>query len=145
MGVAECLDYHEEQRPDSSGELRTAFIFHLDIDSTVGKEDQKKIKKYIPESVNDLKNKSLKDLRVSALEKAESLPSIKEKVGQTYYRSQAIKLYAIKRSNGHCEACNDPAPFNIKSGPFLECHHLHRVSDGGPDHPENGNYSAPFI
>ncbi|MCG8472271.1 MAG: HNH endonuclease [Desulfobacterales bacterium] len=137
MGVAECIGYHEEQRPDNEGSMRTAFIFHLDIDSTIGIDKAEVVSKYIPKPAKELRRKSLKDLRISALEKADNVPSVKEKLAQTYYRSQAIKFYALKRSNGDCEACNDPAPFNSKAGPFLECHHLHRVSDGGPDHPEN--------
>ncbi|WP_044617213.1 HNH endonuclease [Gynuella sunshinyii] len=54
-----------------------------------------------------------------------------------YYRSQALKLYVVARSNGICEGCGDPAPFNTKNGPFLECHHVHRLADGGPDDPKN--------
>ncbi|MTI15572.1 HNH endonuclease [Sansalvadorimonas verongulae] len=137
VGVAECIGFHEEQRPDNDGMMRSVFIFHLDIDSTVGISKPEVVKNYIPKSEKELRKKSLSDLRVSALEKADNVPSVKEKLAQTYYRSQAIKLYSIKRSNGFCEACNDPAPFLTRSGPFLECHHLHRISDGGPDHPEN--------
>jgi len=46
-------------------------------------------------------------------------------------------LYALKRSKGACEGCSAPAPFEGKEGPFLEVHHLLRLGDGGPDHPEN--------
>lgn len=46
-------------------------------------------------------------------------------------------MYALKRSEGICEGCLQPAPFETKVGPFLEVHHLHRLGDGGPDEPEN--------
>jgi len=36
---------------------------------------------------------------------------------------------------GVCESCLQPAPFHGKKGPYLEVHHVHRLSDGGPDHP----------
>ena len=52
-------------------------------------------------------------------------------------RSEAIKLYALKRANGICEGCESKAPFHSKKGPYLEVHHVHRLGDGGPDHPEN--------
>ena len=52
-------------------------------------------------------------------------------------RSVAIKAYALKRANGFCEGCNQPSPFMGKHGhPFLEVHHVHRLSDGGPDAPD---------
>ncbi len=137
MGEANCIGYHEGQRPDRNDKMRKAFIFHLDIDSTVGLAGRQEIDDYIPESEEELKKKSLSDLRIAALKKAKNLQTVKLIEKQTYYRSQAIKLYALKRSGGNCEACNNPAPFNTKSGPFLECHHLHRLSDGGPDHPYN--------
>ncbi|WP_413786225.1 HNH endonuclease [Psychrobacter immobilis] len=52
-------------------------------------------------------------------------------------RSTAIKLYAKKRANGICEGCNAIAPFETKSGPYLEVHHLTRLADGGADLPQN--------
>src|SRR5215208_5581705 len=34
------------------------------------------------------------------------------------------------------EGCSTPAPFVRSDGtPYLEPHHLRRLSDGGPDHP----------
>lgn len=33
VGSANCLDYREEIRPDSNGDNRKVFVFHLDIDS----------------------------------------------------------------------------------------------------------------
>jgi 5-methylcytosine-specific restriction protein A len=52
-------------------------------------------------------------------------------------RSQAIRLYALGRAGGTCEACSKRAPFQTPKGqPFLEVHHLRRLGDGGPDDPE---------
>ena len=36
-----------------------------------------------------------------------------------------------------CEGCNETAPFETKSGPYLEVHHLTRLADGGADLPQN--------
>jgi len=42
------------------------------------------------------------------------------------------------RARGICEACENEAPFKTKTGrPFLKVHHPKRMSDGGPDHPNN--------
>jgi 5-methylcytosine-specific restriction protein A len=45
-------------------------------------------------------------------------------------------VYVLKRANGVCEACANPAPFfTAKKRPYLEPHHVGRLADGGPDHP----------
>ena len=56
----------------------------------------------------------------------------------TRKRSRLIRSYAIERSKGICEGCDNPAPFTTKNGqPYLEVHHLVPVSQGGADHPIN--------
>ena len=50
--------------------------------------------------------------------------------------AKAIRQYVLERANGYCEGCNLPAPFMTADGkPYLEPHHIRRLSDGGPDHP----------
>lgn len=138
MGTAECLGYHEETRPDRNGDDRSVFIFHLDINSNPpGNQITEPDLYYALEDIKQLKKKSLIDLRKAALAQKSTKASIKEKQKIAYYRSQAIKLYVIARSKGICEGCNSSAPFQTKTGPFLECHHVFRLSDGGPDHPKN--------
>ena len=54
----------------------------------------------------------------------------------TYHRSEAVKVYVLRRADGICEGCQQPAPFRTKKGrPYLEPHHIRRVADGGPDDP----------
>ncbi|RUO29236.1 HNH endonuclease [Aliidiomarina sedimenti] len=140
IGEAECIDYHEEKRPDRDGNLRNAFVFHLTVDSILDKEQVHEPKKiYGDYTETKLKNSSLKELRELALAAASASPNptSKERASITQLRSEAIKQYVLKRSKGICEGCGDPAPFETKSGPFLECHHMTRLADGGPDHPEN--------
>ena len=51
-----------------------------------------------------------------------------------YNRNQFIVEYTKTRAKGVCDLCNEPAPFNDKDGnPYLECHHVKRLADGGPD------------
>lgn len=138
LGTAECLGYHEETRPDREGNDRSAFVFHLDINSVPIKNAISEAKPiYGSKEPNALKNKNIKELREAALAKKQPSASVKEKRELAYFRSQALKLYVVARSKGICEGCACEAPFQTKSGPFLECHHVHRLADGGPDHPEN--------
>ena len=47
-----------------------------------------------------------------------------------------IRSYVLKRSKGNCEDCGHAAPFLTANGaPFLEVHHIRRLTDGGPDDP----------
>jgi len=46
------------------------------------------------------------------------------------------RAYVLGRAGGNCEGCKTLAPFVRKDGsPYLEPHHIRRVSDGGPDDP----------
>lgn len=138
LGTAECLGYHEEIRPDREGQDRSVFVFHLDIDSVPEKTQVSEPKTiYGSKELKDLRSKNLEELRSAALNKAPLTSSAKEKREVAYYRSEALKIYVIVRSRGLCEGCGSEAPFQTKKEPFLECHHVHRLADGGPDHPIN--------
>jgi 5-methylcytosine-specific restriction protein A len=51
-----------------------------------------------------------------------------------YQRSSDLKVYVLRRADGTCEGCAQPAPFVTVTGhPYLEPHHTRRLSDGGPD------------
>ena len=51
-----------------------------------------------------------------------------------YQRSDDLKVYVLRRADGTCEGCEQPAPFLTTAGrPYLEPHHTRRLSDGGPD------------
>ncbi len=138
LGTAECLGYHEETRPDREGDDRNVFVFHLDINSVPTTNEVSEPKPiYGSKDSKGLKKKSIQELREAALLQKVASASVKEKRELAYYRSLALKLYVIARSKGICEGCGCEAPFQTKSGPFLECHHVFRLADGGPDHPEN--------
>lgn len=138
LGSAECLGYHTQIRPDRNGADRTAFIFHLDIDSmppSVSVSETPPL--FGPKDFKQLKKKNIKQLREAALIQRPTNISLKEKQELAHYRSHAIKLYVNARSKGRCEGCENEAPFQTKNGPYLECHHIYRLADGGPDHPKN--------
>ncbi|MDR3388913.1 MAG: HNH endonuclease signature motif containing protein [Rudaea sp.] len=53
-----------------------------------------------------------------------------------YQRSRDVVRYALARANGTCECCGVVAPFvRLDETPYLEVHHVDRVSDGGLDRP----------
>lgn len=84
-------------------------------------------------SVIDL---DLVQLRKSAEDAGRSAPEQRTEVALRNFikRAAAIRDYAIARADGHCELCDRPAPFKLAGGvPYLEVHHIDRLSDGGPD------------
>jgi len=139
IGTAEYIDHHEEQKPDTDGNLRRAYIFHLEINSIAVSNVAEEPPTYFSTDLSTLKQKrgDISALRDAALQHSSQRSTVQEKVALTAYRAEAIKLYVKARANGICEGCKKDAPFNSKKGPYLECHHLYRLADGGPDHPEN--------
>lgn len=74
-------------------------------------------------------------LRV-ALMRAQSVVTAKKRSVNYRSRALAIRLYVLRRANGHCEGCRAPAPFSRAGGsPYLEPYHTTRLADDGPDHP----------
>ena len=48
-----------------------------------------------------------------------------------------VKEYARRRAAGHCQLCDEPAPFESNGVPFLEVHHVKWLAEGGPDTVDN--------
>jgi hypothetical protein len=82
-------------------------------------------------------NADLRSLFAKALAAAAAPPRIGAGTVRTVYeRSRDVRDYVLARAGNNCEGCESSAPFARKDGsPYLEPHHIRRVSDGGPDHP----------
>jgi 5-methylcytosine-specific restriction enzyme A len=133
IGQFDYIGHQWRQSPDREGKLRRAIVFEL---LPVNEPES------IPDPINDSKdevqeiNQPLNVLRQRALDRSTTNATPIERKAIYRKRSAAIKAYAIKRSNGICGGCDQPAPFSKPNGlPFLEVHHVNRLSDGGIDHP----------
>ena len=121
--------HHIEKAPDREGNSRNAIVFELRPLSA------------IVETVEDTPEteapKALEQLRALAKAAATIVPSTKTSgVRNVYQRSRDVRNYVLARAAGNCEGCKSYAPFIRKDGsPYLEPHHIRRVSDGGPDNP----------
>lgn len=81
--------------------------------------------------------RSLQQLRERAEERAQETTTSTTTTTTQYSRSTAIKNYVLARASGVCEACGKPAPFEKPDGqPYLEAHHVFKVSDEGMDDPD---------
>jgi 5-methylcytosine-specific restriction protein A len=120
--------HHIERAPDRTGADRNAIVFELRPLEAIEE---------VVEAEDSLPTAPLEDLRQRAFTAAEvpSQPST-QGMRNVYQRSRDVRIYVLARANGICEGCGSPAPFLRGDGtPYLEPHHLRRVSDGGPDHP----------
>ncbi len=71
-------------------------------------------------------------------------PSTRSGSSTFYNRDPAIGAWVLNQAKGKCESCGSEAPFLTSEGePFLEVHHVHQLSDGGPDTIENAVAVCP--
>jgi 5-methylcytosine-specific restriction protein A len=139
MGEATSLGYHLEDRPDKTGTYRKVFVFELGFEP-----DSAETISGGPDG-GDVPDISGRGLWKMPLDQVRSL-ALKPQAGNAppekkkrllRARSEAVKVYVLRRAAGTCEGCVAPAPFlTPKKRPYLEPHHLRRLADGGPDHPK---------
>jgi 5-methylcytosine-specific restriction protein A len=61
-----------------------------------------------------------------------------------YDRNSYIVEYTKRRAKGVCQLCEAPAPFNDNDDrPYLECHHIIWLSEGGEDTIDNAVALCP--
>lgn len=128
-----CLGHKEVTQLDEKGNLRRAFVFALAkiVDaSSQGPFDN--------ETLAEASSVSFESLRELALGAQTGAGNVAQRMSmKTFFlRSAAIRRYALQRATGICEGCHEPAAFEASWGPYLEVHHLTRLADGGPDHPD---------
>lgn len=120
--------HHIERTPGRDGVERNAFVFELWPLNQIELAAQEAP---APAGV-DLSVLRQRAYEASGVRK----PIAGAKPRTIYERSADVRNYVLARSKGHCEGCTQPAPFLRANGsPYLEPHHIRRVSDGGPDHP----------
>lgn len=128
LGSFECIGWDHQTRPDSKGGMRQAIVFQLQ-------------KLEAPTAVlgahENVAESSLNDLRARAFSSASVQRGPRPTLRSVHARSDAVKAYVLRRAAGLCEACDTPAPFKTAVGtPYLEPHHIDRLSDGGLDRPD---------
>jgi 5-methylcytosine-specific restriction protein A len=134
LGQMVCIGFHYKDGPDAKGNTRRMIVFELaPLQEFVETERSSEELSVVQNQITTL---SLSDLRAKALAASVASRNPIERKQDFYYRSQAIRLYALKRAHGICEGCRQPAPFlTLERKPYLEVHHIRRLSDGGPDDP----------
>ena len=127
-GEMVCEGYRLEPAPDRTGAERAAIVFELRALEAVAEKVEAE------PSPSGATLEGLRELAFTAATETSQAPSQGKR--SVYQRSRDVRNYVLARANGKCEGCSAPAPFQRPDGtPYLEPHHLRRLSDGGPDHP----------
>ena len=131
VGQMVCTGYEERLSPDRAGLLRKVFVFELvPVSAFIS---QVHVDHSLEDDHWDQPLSVLRDRALSLTLNAHDSLARKQSVR---YRSGAIRVYVLKRAAGICEGCGQMAPFADCQGmPYLEPHHIRRLTDGGPDHP----------
>jgi 5-methylcytosine-specific restriction protein A len=121
--------HHIERAPDRNGNERDAIVFELRPLSAVVEA--------LETAEHGAPTENLDELRRRAYAAAGTFPPARVAgFRNVYQRSEDVRSYVLGRANGVCEGCDSAAPFIRRDGtPYLEPHHIRRVSDGGPDDP----------
>ena len=84
------------------------------------------------------KKLSAEELERRVLQKKNQEKTYIQVVSKQVKRDQEGVLYALSRAKGICDLCGNAAPFLKKDGePYLECHHVKWLSNGGTDTIDN--------
>ena len=129
-------DPYQEIQPDVDGKPRKVWMFPIK-----SKEPDIGIPLETYNDNNDDKDKNVKKKKLSGkalVEKAKGIknknPSRRYVRSLEYERDPIIAAASKYLAKGICQLCNNPAPFKDKNGqPYLECHHIVWLSEGGVD------------
>lgn len=93
-------------------------------------------------------NQEFVSLPNDELERAVNKPKPKPKTvlveTTTFIRDPAVTEYVKRRANGRCDLCGEKAPFvDVQGRPYLECHHISWLANGGSDTVDNACALCP--
>ena len=138
-GQMVCTGFSYVDAPDTEHKMRKAILFELvplEAFETGSGTGEREPSSEEMKQEEEFKSSSLEELRRKAIaDSAESRTPV-ERRGFQRMRSRAVRLYVLRRASGVCEGCGAQAPFLMADKePYLEPHHIRRLSDGGPDNP----------
>ncbi len=134
----------QEQQDDEDGNPRDVWIFPLKRkDGSTPLIPRVSLDKTLERKVRKSSILSLDELK-SRASKSTAKPGSRISTTTTYQRDPNVVNYTLKRANGVCELCEQPAPFKKKNGgPYLEVHHVVQLANDGDDTIENAVALCP--
>jgi 5-methylcytosine-specific restriction protein A len=130
---------YQETQLGENGQPRKVWVFPLKAvaglasltlpESTYAQQEERLVKQAQKLSHEELKRRA---------KQAPRKPGTSQTSSQQYARDPHVTAFAKRRANGICQLCGNPAPFLSPDGePYLECHHVIWLAQGGEDSIEN--------
>lgn len=136
-GEALYCGHHFRLGKDKSNQDRKVIVFQLALDQAPPQGEAPDLRTTTTRSRSRLWSVSLEKLRDECTQVLSREMVPEERLVLQRERSVAVKIYALRRAQGICEGCCNAAPFlGLDGRPFLEAHHIRRLADEGPDHPD---------
>jgi len=146
VGRVELVEkVRRETQPDDEGREREVLIFPLRIlsEAAAALPTKDALGQLHIERERALRRISLQKLLELATSGGRQAPGRRKVVATHYQRSEAVAEFVKRVAEGKCDLCEKPAPFETALGPYLECHHIKRLADGGADTVANAVALCP--
>ena len=128
----------QEIQKGEDGVPRKVWMFPLKLRIGSQTVTEASLKKYIKEKEKTAERLSLTDLQKRAEQNESDKVSSRKITSNVFIRDAFVSEYAKRRAGGICQLCGHKAPFfNREGSPYLECHHVEWISEGGSDTIEN--------
>ncbi len=129
---------YQEIQKGEDGVPRKVWMFPLKLQTGSQTIPEASFNKYIKEKEKLAEKLTLDKLKERAEQNESNKVSSRSVTSNVFVRDAFVAEYAKRRANGVCQLCGQKAPFNNKEGiPYLECHHIEWLSEGGSDTIEN--------
>lgn len=148
MGEVELAgESYQVDENDEKGNLRKVYKFPIRLKNSEILIDEETITENTANLEKKLKRLKFEDLEirakeVSRLNREESQKTEGKKAYRTvktkqFSRDANIAKYVKELSKGICQLCDEKAPFEKDGEPYLHCHHIKYLAEGGLDVIEN--------
>jgi 5-methylcytosine-specific restriction protein A len=126
-------------QPDADGKERQVYVYPLRLimGANQPKPRTEELQRIASVRRRALKKKSIADLLQLAQAGGQEAPAKRDAITTQYVRNEAVATLVKRLANGRCDLCQMKAPFETAEGPFLECHHVIHLADGGSDEIQN--------
>lgn len=130
---------YQEPQPDDEGNERQVWMFPLRLTAGAVRPMPTQEQAHEVEQEKSRLARRLTDEELERRARAARADAARRPAETTtYVRDAAVAEYAKRRADGICDLCENPAPFNNGRGiPYLECHHITWLAEGGEDTIEN--------
>ena len=126
---------YQESQPDDNGDAREVFMFpiRLKVPENATRWSEHQVRALEEEQSKIARKLSDQELKKRAMA-AKERPPRRPMSSVQFYRNAAVAEYVKRWARGSCELCGNEAPFRNRGGfPYLECHHIEWLAEGGED------------